>query len=200
MESLTDKIAVVTGASSGIGKAIAVALAGAGARVCLVSRGRDALMAVAEELKSPRPPMAFTCDITDDAQVARLASAVEQTVGPADILIHSAAAYASGALASTPVEEFDLQYRTNLRAPYVITQRFLPQLRRTRGQVVFINSTTGVNARPLVTQYAAVKHGLRGLADAFRPEVAPDGIRVISVYPGQTATPMQELRHRLERL
>src|SRR5205814_5493842 len=103
----------------------------------------------------------------------------------------SAAAYASGALATAPVADFDLQYRTNLRAPYVLTQFFYPQLQRTRGQVVFINSTTGVNARPLVTAYAAVKHGLRGLADAFRLESAADGIRVISIYPGQTATPMQ---------
>jgi NADP-dependent 3-hydroxy acid dehydrogenase YdfG len=71
-------------------------------------------------------------------------------------------------------------------------------LKERRGQVVFINSTTGVNARPTVTQYAAVKHGLKGLADSLRPEVAAAGVRVISLYPGQTATPMQERRHALE--
>jgi NAD(P)-dependent dehydrogenase (short-subunit alcohol dehydrogenase family) len=118
--------------------------------------------------------------------------------GPIDILVHSAAVFFQEPLETAPVEEFDLQYRINLRAPYLLTQLFLPQLKRRPGQVVFINSSTGQNARPTVTQYAAVKHGLRGLADAFRMEVAPAGVRVISVYPGQTATAMQERRYAIE--
>jgi NAD(P)-dependent dehydrogenase (short-subunit alcohol dehydrogenase family) len=115
-----------------------------------------------------------------------------------DILVHSAAAYFQEPLVTAPVEHFDIQYRTNLRAPFLLTQVLLPQLKRRPGQVVFINSSTGVAARPGVTQYAAVKHGLKGLADAFRAEINPAGVRVISVYPGQTATAMQERRYAIE--
>jgi len=167
-----------------------------GATVCLVGRTAESLAGVRDELGGRA--FAFACDVGDDRQVAELADRVAAEAGPTDVLIHSAAVYYQQPLETAPVAELDEQYRINLRAPYLLTQRFLPQLKERRGQVVFINSSTGVNARPGVSQYAAVKHGLKGLADALRFEVAGAGIRVISVYPGQTATAMQERRHRIE--
>jgi NAD(P)-dependent dehydrogenase (short-subunit alcohol dehydrogenase family) len=189
-------VALVTGAGSGIGRAIVAALAPLGVRVALLGRDREALGMAAEEAGGRT--LLFQCDLTDDVQVGDLPDRIAREAGGVDILIHCAATYFQEPLETAPVEEFDLQYRVNLRAPFLLTQKLLPQLKRRPGQVVFINSSTGVSARPGVSQYAAVKHGLKGLADALRFEVAPAGVRVISVYPGQTATPMQERRYRIE--
>jgi NAD(P)-dependent dehydrogenase (short-subunit alcohol dehydrogenase family) len=87
-------------------------------------------------------------------------------------------------------------YRLNLRVPYLLTQRLLPLLRRSRGQVVFVNSSAGLHASAGLSQYAATKHALKALADSLRCEVNHDGVRVLSVYPGRTASPMQEHLHR----
>ena len=195
-EDLTNQLALVTGAGGGIGRAIVAGLAPLGVRVALLGRDREALGMAAEEAGGRT--LLFPCDLTDDIQVGDLPARIAREAGGVDILIHSAAVFFQEPLETAPVEEFDLQYRVNLRAPYLLTQKLLPQLKRRPGQVVFINSSTGVNARPGVTQYAAVKHGLKGLADALRFELAPAGVRVISVYPGQTATPMQERRYRIE--
>jgi NADP-dependent 3-hydroxy acid dehydrogenase YdfG len=86
-----------------------------------------------------------------------------------------------------------------VRAPYLLTQSLLPLLRSRRGQIVFINSSAGHVARGNVGQYAATKHALRALADSLREEVNADGIRVLSVYPGRTATPMQAKLHAVEQ-
>ncbi|MGH7855798.1 MAG: SDR family NAD(P)-dependent oxidoreductase, partial [Candidatus Binatia bacterium] len=115
-----------------------------------------------------------------------------------DVLVHSAGNVALGAVESAPVAELDRQYRVNLRAPYVLTQTCLPLLRAAGGQIVFVNSGAGLHARPQWSQYAMTKHGLKALADSLREEVKPAGIRVMSVFPGRTATPMQESVHRIE--
>jgi NAD(P)-dependent dehydrogenase (short-subunit alcohol dehydrogenase family) len=196
MQDLTDQIAVVTGAGGGIGQAIAIALADLGMAVALVGRTREPLEGTADQIRGASHVL--PCDVGDDSQLGALPGRIERDLGGADLVVHSAAVYFQEPLESAPVEEFDLQYRINLRAPYLLTQKLLPMLKRRPGQVVCINSSTGVTPRPGVTQYAAVKHGLRGMADAFRMEIAPAGVRVISVYPGQTATPMQERRHRIE--
>jgi NAD(P)-dependent dehydrogenase (short-subunit alcohol dehydrogenase family) len=191
-----DRIALVTGASSGIGQAIAIALARAGATVGLLARNLVALNETAE-MAGPKA-FAVACDLVDDAQLNSVRKQVIERTGRLDILVHSAAVYHQGAFESSPVEDLDQEYRVNLRAPYVLTQQFLPDLKQSRGQVVFINSSTGVQVRPMVSQYAAVKHALKALADVIRMEVGPAGVRVISVYPGKTATPMQERRHAIE--
>jgi NAD(P)-dependent dehydrogenase (short-subunit alcohol dehydrogenase family) len=196
MEDLNDQVALVTGAGGGIGRAIVAGLASLGVRVCLLGRDREAMGLAAEEAGGRT--LLFQCDLGDDLQVTQLPDRIAREAGGVDILVHGAAAYFQQPLETAPVEEFDIQYRINLRAPFLLTQKLLPQLKRRPGQVVFINSSTGVAARPGVTQYAAVKHGLKGLADAFRAEINPAGVRVISVYPGQTATPMQRRRHEIE--
>ena len=97
------------------------------------------------------------------------------------------------------IEDFDVQYATNVRVPYVLTQRLLPLLTTARGQIVFINSSVGLVARrPEVGQYSATKHALKAIADSLREEVNPKGIRVLTVYLGRTATPMQEALYRQE--
>jgi NAD(P)-dependent dehydrogenase (short-subunit alcohol dehydrogenase family) len=103
-----------------------------------------------------------------------------------------------GATASAPVEEFDWQYHVNLRAPYLLTQSLLPMLRQGQGQIVFINSLVGLNAKGAAGQYSATKHALKALADSLREEVNADGLRVLSVFLGRTASPMQAAVHRME--
>ncbi len=99
---------------------------------------------------------------------------------------------------NAPIENLDSQYRINVRAPYALTKALLPMLRARRGQVVFINSSRGVIAGAGVGQYAATKHALKAIADSLREEVNADGIRVLSVFLGRTATPMQATIHKLE--
>jgi NADP-dependent 3-hydroxy acid dehydrogenase YdfG len=197
MRAPANSVALVTGASSGIGRAIAVALAATGTSLALVGRRADALREVAGQAATRAET--YVLDLTDDDELAALAARIQDDFGGLDVLVHSAGAVALGPVSSAPVADLDTQYRVNLRAPYVLTQLCLPLLREAGGQIVFVNSSAGVaRAREGVSQYSATKHALRALADSVRDEVNSDGIRVLSVFPGRTATPMQELVHGFE--
>jgi NADP-dependent 3-hydroxy acid dehydrogenase YdfG len=96
------------------------------------------------------------------------------------------------------IGDLDRQYRTNVRGPYLLTQALLPFLRPCHGQIVFMNSTVGLEARADVGQYASTQHALRAIADALRAEVNSDGVRVLTVYLGRTATARQARIFQLE--
>lgn len=190
MESLKNQVAVVTGASSGIGKAIALAVAGAGAEVCLVARRREALNAVAREAQGNATRSHVYCaDLTSDKDIHQLRESLEHGPGRVDILILCGGAISHGTLEKAPLAEFDLMYRSNLRGHYALTQALLPLLRKQQGQIVFINSSAGLRSPASVGQFSATQHALRAVADSLRDEVNADGIRVLSVFPGRTATP-----------
>lgn len=189
---LNGRVAVVTGAGSGIGRALAVALAGHGVHVLLVGRNTAKLDAArSEAIASGGQASVCPCDLGSDSDIDALAAAVTAEHGQVDILAHSAGAIALGAVEATSVEDFDLQYRVNVRAPFLLTQRLLPMLRQAHGQVVFVNSSVGVRTKENVGAYAASKHALKALADTLRMEVNASGVRVLSVFPGNTATDMQ---------
>jgi short-subunit dehydrogenase len=190
---LQGTIAAVTGATSGIGREIALHLAREGSSVCAIGRSTSALVALAEQIRRTGcpEPRTFEVDLTDDASVHALATAFRKA-GRADVLVHCAGAHSIGTLAQTPVEELDSLFRVNVRAPYLLTQLLLPLLRAARGQIVFINSSQGIGASAGVGAYAATKHALKALADSLRDEVNGDGIRVLSAFPGRTATPSIE--------
>ena len=189
--------AMVTGATSGIGHAIATALAGDGAPVWAVGRHAEALDALTAACPSVRGEQA---DLLLDDDVDRLVSTLAMEATGLDVLVHAAGVAFLGCVDSAPVDTLDHMYRLNLRAPYLLTQRLLPLLRRARGQVVFVNSSAGLHASAGASQYAATKHALKALADSLRCEVNHDGIRVLSVYPGRTASPMQERLHSEQSL
>ncbi|MBW4509983.1 MAG: SDR family NAD(P)-dependent oxidoreductase [Scytonematopsis contorta HA4267-MV1] len=221
MTKFKDQVVVITGASSGIGKAIAIELAKQGAKLCLLGRKLETLEetqhSIEESLKentpfptpnsplptpnsplptpnSPLPTPQILCyqiDIAQDEDVQKLKVNLEKDFGQVDILIHSAGVIALGELKTAPVEDFDWQYRTNVRAPYLVTQTLLPMLLSRQGQIVFINSSAGLTAKGGVGQYAATKHALKAIADSLRAEVNNYGVRVLSIYPGRTASPMQ---------
>lgn len=182
-----------------MGRAIALALAERGATVCLVGRDPGRLDSVAAEAKGRGGALvAHRADLTRDEDVQTLVGLVRGELRRVDILVHAAAMIELGPLASASVDDFDHQYRTNARAPYALTQALLPTLRERKGQVVFINSTAGLGAARGAGQYAATKHALRAIADSLRAEVNEDGVRVLSLYLGRTATPMQAAVHEVE--
>lgn len=193
---LAGQTAIITGASRGIGRAIAHELARAGMALCLLGRDESALQTVAAEV-APADVQLFPVDLADDDALARTLERL-RLLGRIDVLVHNAALYEMGEVQSVSVETLDALYRVNLRAPFVITQALLPPLIASKGQIVFVNSSLGVNAMPRRSQYAATKHALKGFADSLRGEVNSQGVRVISVYPGKTATDMQAAIHAFD--
>lgn len=193
---LKNHIAVVTGASSGIGRAIAVRLSEEGASLCLVGRNNNILQEVAENINNKRGGFSsqiktYEVDLKTDQAIYQLREQIQKDFGSIDVLVHSAGLFYMGRVKDVSIQYFDEQYQVNVRAPYLLTQTMLPMIRSRVGQVVFINSSVGMKAKATVSQYAATKHALRAVADSLREEVNADGIRVVSIYLGRTATPMQ---------
>ena len=196
MTGFNGAFAVVTGASSGIGCAVAKSLAVQGALVALVGRDLARLEAArAVVAGSGTPVETYSCDLSDDAQLRRLLTALTKTHERVGVLVHAAGVIHPESLASAALSDFDRQYQINVRAPFVLTQGLLPALTRARGQIVFINSSVGLRGKENVGAYAATKHALKAIADTLRMEVNSLGIRVLSVYAGTTATAMQQTLH-----
>jgi NADP-dependent 3-hydroxy acid dehydrogenase YdfG len=199
MIDLRGLVAVVTGASGGIGKAISLSLAAKGAALCLAGRRRDVLEDVANAARRDGTRVRVSqVDLTVDHDIEKLAQGVHEDFGRVDLLVHSAGAIELGELEEASVEAFDSQHSVNVRGPYALTKALLPMLKEHRGQVVFINSTVGLTTRAGVGHYAATQHALKALADTLREEVNADGVRVLTVFPGRTATPLQAAIHELE--
>jgi NADP-dependent 3-hydroxy acid dehydrogenase YdfG len=195
---LAGQVGVVTGASGGIGRAIAVALSRQGVRLCIVGRDPIKLADTAAVVRQFSKVTEFQIDLTGEENLQPLLQHLE-TVGRLDLLVHSAGMIHQSRMESAHIKNLDLQYATNVRAPYLVTQHLLPLLTTAQGQIVFVNSSVGLSAkRPEVGQYGATKHALKAIADSLREEVNPKGIRVLSVYLGRTATPMQEALYQQE--
>ena len=198
MEALSGQIAVVTGAGSGIGQALAQALGAHGARVCLVGRTRQKLEATAASLGAGAPPaVVVPADLTSDKQIDALMAELERRFGRVDLLVLCGGDIAHGSIESASVETFDRLYRTNVRGNYRLIQGLLPLLKKGPGQIVVINSSVGLSSRPNVSQFSATQHALKAVTDSLRSEVNSLGVRVLSVHPGRVATPrMAELYKR----
>jgi len=199
MRNLENQIAVITGASSGIGRAIALGLADQGVSLCLVGRSLEKLDEVAKIAHSMTSCVkGYRVDLALNENIDGFAGHMKRDFGHVDILIHSAGVISHGRLEDAPAEDFDWQYKINVLAPYVLTQALLPIMRSCKGQIVFINSSTGLSAKANVGQYAATKHALKAVADSLREEVNADGLRVLCMFLGRTATPMQAAVHKME--
>jgi NADP-dependent 3-hydroxy acid dehydrogenase YdfG len=199
MAGLQGQVAIVTGASSGIGKGVSLALADKGAELCLPGRRLDALEEVAEDIRRRGADVrVYRADLTVDHDIEQLTRRVHEDFGRADLLVHSAGAIVLGELEHASVDDLDSQYTANVRGTYVLTKALLPALKKHQGQIVFINSSVVLGTRTGVGHFAATQHALRALADTLREEVNDDGVRVLSVFPGRTATPRQAAIHELE--
>jgi NADP-dependent 3-hydroxy acid dehydrogenase YdfG len=199
MITLRHQIAVVTGASGGIGGAIASGLATHEAILCLPCRDKEKLEARARDLWAASPRVdPCRCDLTNDDEIEALCAHIANEYGRLDVLVHCAGAIDHGKLADAPVSSLDRQYHANVRGPLLLTQKLLPFLKKPHGQIVFINSSVGLTARPNTGQFSATQHAFKALADSLRDEVNSDGIRVLSVFPGRTATPRIQALHSKE--
>jgi len=197
IESLEGRAALVTGAGGGIGGAIAEALARNGAVVGLVGRRRQSLDRVARRI-GESPHAVYEVDLSSDTGVRSTVRSFLRRFGRLDVLVHSNGTYSAGALDRASVRAFDRLWSTNVRSPFLLTQLLIPALREAQGQVVFVNSSVGLETRPGVGQYSATQHALHALAESLRHELNPEGIRILNVYPGRTATERQRKIFRNE--
>ncbi|MFC0496616.1 SDR family oxidoreductase [Streptomyces mutabilis] len=185
---------VITGAGSGIGAAVARRLYERGDEIVL--HARDA--GRAKELAAAFPGARTL--VGDLAEPDKLSWAVSHQTLPdrVDSLLHIAGVVDLGTVGDLTPKTWRNQLNVNLVAPAELTRLFLPQLRVAQGHVLFVNSGSGLNAHAGWSAYAASKHGLKALADSLRHEEHANGVRVTSVYPGRTASPMQAKVHRQE--
>lgn len=185
---------LITGAGSGIGAALAHRLHDRGDDLVLLARDAGRAREIAAAF-----PGASTI-VGDLSQPGRLSWALSKQHLPEriDSIVHAAGVVDLGRVADLPPTLWEQQLAVNLIAPAELTRLLLPVLRVSRGQVLFVNSGAGLRANADWSAYAASKHGLKALADALRAEEAEHGVRVTSIFPGRTATPMQERVHQQE--
>ncbi len=177
MKPLDGKIAVVTGASRGIGAATARLLAEAGARVAGCARHAQADV--------------VACDVGNAADVDRFVAGVLDRLGPPDVLVNNAGIAARGPLDETPIQTWDAVMDANLRGTFLVTRGFLPAMRARRsGRIVNVASISGRQGTANLTAYCAAKHGVVGLTRALAEEVRAAGIAVNAVCPGSVDTQM----------
>jgi NAD(P)-dependent dehydrogenase (short-subunit alcohol dehydrogenase family) len=179
--TLAGRVALVTGASRGIGAAVAEAFAGAGATVVRVARSLD------EGRRDGR--LDLRADLTDAAQAARMAERVRSEAGVPDIVVQSAGGFLLQRLADTTPAEFDEQVRMNLRAAFLVARALLPSMAALgRGTYVSVGSVVDHVGFPENAAYAAAKYGLRGLHETLVAEYRGTGVRLSLVSPGPTDT------------
>jgi short-subunit dehydrogenase len=182
---------LITGAGSGIGTAVAEALHARGDDLVLLARNDDRAVGLAERFPGARTIVA---DLADPDAVDRLDGLPDRL----DSLLHVAGIVELSPVAELETRHLREQLDVNLVSPAVLTRACLPALRAAKGVVVFVNSAAGLSAGPSWAAYAASKFGLRAVADSLRAEEMENGVRVTTVFPSRTATPMQEKVHEQE--
>jgi NAD(P)-dependent dehydrogenase (short-subunit alcohol dehydrogenase family) len=191
---LAGRVAVITGASRGLGKAMALALAPAGVKLALVARDVERLTAVAEEArKLGAEAEVFQADIANEAQVIQLEQQVLRVFGPANILINNAGINIRKFCVEYTLEEWNSVLTTNLTSVFLMCRAFVPHMKgRGYGRVINITSIMAHISLPQRTVYCASKAGLLGFTRALALEHARDNITVVAISPGPFATEMTE--------
>lgn len=187
---LTGQVALVTGASRGIGRAIALALAAAGMDLVLAARGQAALDAAAAEVRATgRRCLAVATDVGVPAEVDRLAREAGAAFGHVHVLVNNAGVGTSGRVEELAVADWERVLATNLTGPFLCSRAVLPLLARAGGgAIINISSGAGKTGYAGMAAYCASKFGLRGFAEALAAEVGDHGIKVSTIYPGTTVT------------
>ncbi len=188
-DSFANKVVFVTGATSGIGHAVAVKFAAASARVVAVGRDRAALREVETAIKNAGgEALVLAVDVTDVSETQR---AIEETInefGGLDVLVNAAGHISSGSIENTSLAAWDAMMNVNLRAVFQLMQIAAPHLIQTKGNIVNISSVTGLRSFPGVLAYCVSKAGVDQLTRCAALELAPRGVRVNAVNPGVVVT------------
>lgn len=197
--NLTGRLAVVTGATEGIGRAIAFALGRAGAAVAICSRTASAVDATVAALRAAGvDALGRACDVGDAAAVAAFGAFVAQQRGDAAVLVNNAGVGRFAPLEQLTLEDWDQTMGTNVRSLYLVTRTFLPGLARSgAAAIVNIASLAGKNGFDGGTAYCASKHAVLGFSKALMLEVRKRGIRVIAVCPGSVVTPFMDKQSQM---
>jgi 3-oxoacyl-[acyl-carrier protein] reductase len=187
--SFAPEVAVVTGASRGIGRATAIALARRGIRVALASRSRGALDSVRKEIGGGA--ISIETDVSSESSVAVMVERTARELGPVDLLVNNAGTLARAPLSELDTASWDRVLDVNLRGAFLCTRAVLPSMvERGRGRIVNVSSISGKLGTPLLTAYCASKWGLLGFSLAAAEELRPKGIQVFAVCPGSVNTEM----------
>ena len=190
MSDLRGQLAIVTGASSGLGEATALRLAEVGARVALLARGKAGLDRVAARISDAGgTAFAMPTDLADPGAVVAAAERLVSSTGPPRVLINAAATDAPGPAEELSVADWQRVITVNLTAPFLLSRAVFPHMRAAGGgTIVNISSVAGRRGWANASAYCATKFGLTGLTQALAAEGAPHSVRVVSLYPGAMAT------------
>ncbi len=180
------KVALVTGASSGIGEELARQLAKSGAKVVLVARRAEMLEGLAREFVAggAEPPLVSECDVTRDGDLERTVEAAARKWGPLDVVIANAGFGVVGEFAKLTLEDHRRQLETNLFGVIRTLYATLPEVQKSKGNIAIVSSVSGWLSTPGVSPYSMSKFALRALADAITAELKPRGIKVTLISPG----------------
>ena len=182
--------AVITGASSGVGKSLAIQLSDAGYKVVLAARSENKLNAIAEEIQTKGGNcLVVPTDVSQPEQINNLKVRTLE-YGDVFVVINNAGLGKFCKIEDVTLEDWNRQLDVNLRASFLVSQAFIPGMKqREKGMLVFMNSVAGKKGYPYSAAYVASKFGMRGLADSMREELRKNNIKVISIHPGAVDTP-----------
>ncbi|BCJ85447.1 SDR family NAD(P)-dependent oxidoreductase [Effusibacillus dendaii] len=185
------KVAVVTGAGSGIGESIAVRFAQEGAQVVLVGRTQSKLEAVAKKIGELAIP--FSADVSNESDVKQLAAFLKERFGEFDILVNNAGGSKHGKLLEIPLQEWEEVQASNLRSVFLVSKELAPLMIGKSGRsIINMASISGIQSGAMIAHYSAAKAAVINLTRSFALELSPLGVRVNSVSPGFVETPLTE--------
>lgn len=188
-QELKDKVAIVTGATSGIGHATALRLAEAGAQVVAVGRNAQRLKEVSKEIEGKGGEvLTIRADVTVQPIARRIIAQALDRFGGIDVLVNAAGHIANGTIENTPLADWDAMMNVNLRAVFILMQQAVPSLIERKGNIINVSSVTGLRAFPGVLAYCVSKAGLDQLTRCAALELASKGVRVNAVNPGVVVT------------
>ena len=186
---ISKPIAIVTGASTGIGKEISIKLSDNNYHVLLVSRKKSKLQEVEKQIKKDgNDCTSFSIDVSNEDEINQLQSYVDNN--HIDVLINNAGIGIFNGIQNISEQEWDQQINTNLKGSFLMTKLVVDtMIRKKTGKIVFINSVAGLNPYPFSSAYVASKYGLRGFSASLREELREHNVKVISIHPGAINTP-----------